>query len=167
MVTVKLISAFVFAIVQSLYYLNLKFQASSHLLVLYSPVRVGPGRKPQRLVFSQRGSYIYEWHCEKTSFGVADEVQPKPVIAATEARLTFEISNLETIKIKLSSQRKTKLISLPQTATDPRFYFLHMWLIFKLLLRFLSCLLLLNSFLNNILQGCIIISFKNAQVNVP
>ena len=55
-VTAKLISAFVFdtRILQSLYYLNPKFQASSHLL--YSPVCVGPGRKPQRQVFSQRGS---------------------------------------------------------------------------------------------------------------
>ena len=57
-VTAKLISAFVFAarIVQSLYFLNPKFQASSHLLWLYSPACVGPGRKPRRPVFSQRGS---------------------------------------------------------------------------------------------------------------
>ena len=56
----NLVSAFVFAIriVQSLYYLNLKFQASSHLLWSYSPVCVGPGRKPRRPVFSQRGSYV-------------------------------------------------------------------------------------------------------------
>ena len=55
----QLISAFVFAIriVQSLYYLNPKFQASNHLLRLYSRVCVGPGRKPLRLVFSQRGSF--------------------------------------------------------------------------------------------------------------
>ena len=54
-----LIRAFVFAIriVQSLYYLNPKFQASNHLLSQYSLVCVGPGRKPQRPVFSQRGSY--------------------------------------------------------------------------------------------------------------
>ena len=32
-------------IVQSLYYLNPKFQASNQLLWLYSPVSVGPGRK--------------------------------------------------------------------------------------------------------------------------
>ena len=58
-VTAKLISAFVFAIriVQSLYFLNPKFQASSHLLWLYSPVCVGPGRKPRRPVFSERGLY--------------------------------------------------------------------------------------------------------------
>ena len=53
------ISAFVFAswIVQFLFHLNLKFQATSHLLWLYSPVCVGPGRKPGRPVFSQQGSY--------------------------------------------------------------------------------------------------------------
>ena len=49
-VTAKLISAFVFAtqIVHFLYYLNPKFQVSSHLLWLYSLVCVGPGRKPDR-----------------------------------------------------------------------------------------------------------------------
>ena len=58
--TAKLISAFVFAIriIQFLYYLNPKFQASSHLLWLYNPVCVGLGRKPRRPVFSQRGSYM-------------------------------------------------------------------------------------------------------------
>ena len=58
-VTAKLISTFVFAIsiIQFLCYLNPKFQASSHLLWLYSPVCVGPGWKPRRPVFSQRGSY--------------------------------------------------------------------------------------------------------------
>ena len=57
-VTAKQISAFDFAtlIVQSLYFLNSKFQASIHLLWLYSPVCVGPGRKPRKPVFSQRGS---------------------------------------------------------------------------------------------------------------
>ena len=60
-VTAKLISAFVFAtkIVRSLYFLNPKFQASSHLLLLYSPVCVGPGRKPRRPFFSERGSFHY------------------------------------------------------------------------------------------------------------
>ena len=57
-VTAKLISAFVFAtrIVQSLYFLNPKFQTSSLLLWLHSLICVGPGRKPRRPVFSQRGS---------------------------------------------------------------------------------------------------------------
>ena len=34
-----------------------KFQASSHILWLYSPVCVGPGQKPRKPVFSERGSY--------------------------------------------------------------------------------------------------------------
>ena len=59
-VTAQLISAFVFAtrIVQFLYFLNPKFQVSSHLLWMYSLVCVGPGRKTRRPVFSQRGSII-------------------------------------------------------------------------------------------------------------
>ena len=60
MVTAKLIGGFVLAIriVQFLFYLNTKFQASGHLLSLCSPVCVRPGRKPQRPVFSERGSFI-------------------------------------------------------------------------------------------------------------
>ena len=59
-VTTELISAFVFAIkiVQFLNFLNPQFQVSSHLLWLYTLVCVGPGRKPRRPVFSQRGSYV-------------------------------------------------------------------------------------------------------------
>ena len=37
-----------------------KFQASSHPLLLYSPVCVGPGRNPGRQVFSGLGSYLPE-----------------------------------------------------------------------------------------------------------
>ena len=58
--TAQLISAFAFAIqismVQSLFFLNLKFQTFNYLLWLYSPIYVGHGRKPRRPVFSQRGS---------------------------------------------------------------------------------------------------------------
>ena len=43
-------------IVQSLYFLNPKVQASSHLVWLYSLVCVGPGRKPRRPFFSQQVS---------------------------------------------------------------------------------------------------------------
>ena len=71
-VTAQLISAFVFAtrIVQSLYFLNPKFQVSSHFLWLYSPVCVEPGRKPLRPVFSERGSYDkVEPSHDKTCFG--------------------------------------------------------------------------------------------------
>ena len=59
-VTAQLISAFVFAIwiLQSLFFLNPKFQASSYLLWLYSLVCIGPARKSRRPDFSERGSYI-------------------------------------------------------------------------------------------------------------
>ena len=58
-VTAKLISTFVFTtwIVQPLYFLNAKIQASSHLVWLYSLVSVGPGQKYGKPVFSQRGPY--------------------------------------------------------------------------------------------------------------
>ena len=72
-VTVQLISAFVFAkwIVQSLFYLNPKFRASSHVLALYSPVCVRPGRKPRRPVFSQRGSINRDTDRCRRHLGVA------------------------------------------------------------------------------------------------
>ena len=49
-VTAKLISAFVLGIwiVQYLYFLNTKFQTSSHLQWLYKLVSVRPGQNPQR-----------------------------------------------------------------------------------------------------------------------
>ena len=67
-VTAKLISAFVFAtqIIQSLYFLKPKFQAYSLLRWLYSPVCVGPGLKPWRPVFSQRGSNNFPCFSGKT-----------------------------------------------------------------------------------------------------
>ena len=53
---------FVFAtrIVQSLYYLNQKFQASSHLMWLYSPICVGPGRKPRGPVSHNEAQLIHD-----------------------------------------------------------------------------------------------------------
>ena len=55
--------AFVFAkwIVQSLYFLNPKFRASSYLLWFPSPVCIGPGRKPRGPVFWHRSSNTL--HC--------------------------------------------------------------------------------------------------------
>ena len=60
-VTAKLISAFVFAtrIVQFLFYLNPKFQASSSFLCLYRPVCVGPVRKPH-CWFSHEEAHIMQ-----------------------------------------------------------------------------------------------------------
>ena len=47
----RLCFRYIDTVVQSLYFLNPKFQASSHLLWLYSPVCVGPGHKSRRQVF--------------------------------------------------------------------------------------------------------------------
>ena len=55
---------------KSLFYLNAKFQASSQPLWLYSPVCVGPGRKPRRPVFSQRGSYVNRGFFLLVVFGI-------------------------------------------------------------------------------------------------
>ena len=43
----RLLFVFTVRIVQSIYYLNPKFQASSHLLLLHSPVCVVPRRNPE------------------------------------------------------------------------------------------------------------------------
>ena len=58
--TAKLISAFVFAtrIVHFLFFLNPKFQASSHILSQYRPVCVGPVHKPY-CWFSHEAAHIY------------------------------------------------------------------------------------------------------------
>ena len=57
-------SAFVFAtrIIQSLFFLNTEFQASSHLLWLYSPISEGPGQKTRRPICSHRGSNVSAEH---------------------------------------------------------------------------------------------------------
>ena len=97
-VTAKLISAFVFAtwIVQSLYFLNQKFKAYSHLLWLYSPVCVRPGRKPRRPVFSQRGSYNQHLCCCLESTGSLFSIseifkQPSTFLAHLSQRLIGEL----------------------------------------------------------------------------
>ena len=48
-VTAQLISAFVSAtyIEQFLYFFNPEFEASIHFMLSYSPVRIGPARKPE------------------------------------------------------------------------------------------------------------------------
>ena len=86
-VTAQLISAFVFAvwIVQFLYYLNLKFQASSHILLLYSTVCVRPGWKPRRLVFSQGGSYFLVFSCTYSE----NRILLKPVLGGVASVAHF------------------------------------------------------------------------------
>ena len=57
---------FAIMIVQSLFFLNPKFQASSHLLWLCSLVCVAPGWKPRRPVFSHRGSFAVQFEMYST-----------------------------------------------------------------------------------------------------
>ena len=90
-------------IVQCLFYLNPKFQASSSFLSLYRPVCVGPSRKPRRPVFSRRGSFpdlimlmfyikmLYKLiyfkmsrDARKPVFGVSNQVRHKPACAVTD-----------------------------------------------------------------------------------
>ena len=88
----QLISAFVYAIriVQSLYFLNPKFQVSSHLLCLHSPVCVRPGRKSRRPVFSKRGSFVASSFSEiaaRIVYQIAHEYRIPPVLEKAEAAL--------------------------------------------------------------------------------
>ena len=50
--------SFAVHVVQSLYFINPKCQASSHLLWQYSPVCVGPGRKPRRPLSHNEAHFI-------------------------------------------------------------------------------------------------------------
>ena len=58
---------------QSLYFLNPKFQASSHLLWPYSPVCGRTGQKPQRQVFSQSYSIRFP-HLTKVYYLISKEL---------------------------------------------------------------------------------------------
>ena len=92
-VIAKLISVFVFAtqIVQSLYYLNPKFQASSHLLWLCSLVCIGPGRKPRRPVFSEQGSNVLatRQHIDCTHFSKGSRTACLVVLMAVYLLLQY------------------------------------------------------------------------------
>ena len=91
------ISTFVFAtwIVQLLNFLNPKYQASSHLLCLYSSVCVRPGQKPQRPP-SRPSSYIL---------------------------LNFQIPSLNDIPLhSLKPNSLVRLRCMIQDMYDPEFY---------------------------------------------
>ena len=100
-VIVKLISAFVFAtrIVQSLFLLIPKFQVSSDLLWLHSPVFVGPGRKARRPVFSQRGSTLLVSHTAPICLFVCLFYHASSQRKQNLIQLTFSLSKLLNIVI--------------------------------------------------------------------
>ena len=87
-------SAFVFAtrIVQFLFYLNPKLQASSSFLSLYRPICVGPGRKPRRPVFSRRGSF-HVHNSSILSFLPLQYAELETILGDSErARAIFELA---------------------------------------------------------------------------
>ena len=92
---VQPISIFDFAtqIVQSLFYLYSKFQASSLLLCLYRTVCVGPGRKPQRPFLSHRGSIsgCKGHNCRQTYI----KVESKFFLAITLKSLHFTCNRIK------------------------------------------------------------------------
>ena len=114
----KLISAFVFTIriVRSLYYLNPKCQASSHLLWLYRPVCVGPGRNPRRPVFSERGStsngLFYTWTVLKVSLLFRKSF----ITEDTEIRHSHQ--HQREMQSVLRSQHMMELLSSPPSPTN-------------------------------------------------
>ena len=114
-VTAQLISAYVFAvqIVQPLYYLNPKFQASSRLLWSYSPVCVGPGCKPRRPVFSQRGSFVIKVKTQPkiTTLTSKDSL----AVSSSASRRYLEPCSRQTV---WSSTAKS-IIASPKILPDP------------------------------------------------
>ena len=92
-VTAKLIRAFVFA-TQSLYFLNPKFQASSHFLLLYSLVCIGPVRKPE-CWFSHDAAHLGS---ERRG---ADQLHGKliwgSVFAFAKSRFSHEAAQIESL----------------------------------------------------------------------
>ena len=111
-VSAKLISAFFFAtlIVQSLYFLNPRFQASSHLLCLHSPVCVGPGQKSQGPVFSRHGSYLY--YVAKTnvliSLAITAQLICVFVFEYGKSRFLHDTVHMEPGVVDLSAMKPTR-----------------------------------------------------------
>ena len=118
-VTAKLNSAFVFAtrIIQSLFYLNPKFPASSHLLWLHSPVCVGPGWKPRRPVFSEQGSIHFSYLIQVHQLG-ANRIVLTALVGHIVAREPWTrhrvvpacILQLDSLNVKLAKLGKPTLI---------------------------------------------------------
>ena len=75
----------------------MKFQASSHLLWLYSPVCVGPGQKPRRPVFSEQGSYV---HDAAQFVSSEDKTRKCHYYASLESELVSDVD-------KIAEKRKT------------------------------------------------------------
>ena len=80
---------------KSLYFLNQEFQVSNHLLWLYSPVCVGPGRKPLRPVFSQGGS-VCALRLGKTHIIVGIHIEHKRIVADDSSQAPLGLAHAGT-----------------------------------------------------------------------
>ena len=110
--TTQLISAIVFAthIVQSLYFLNLKFQASNHLLWQYSLVCVRPGRKPWRQVFSHQMVPTFSMDWAKPDWSVVKGIWwHKATLGFWSLQTKSQIMSVDTEKQKFSTYTNAKL----------------------------------------------------------
>ena len=106
-VTAKLIIVFVFAIriVQLLYFLNPKFQASSQLLCLYSSVCVEPVRKP------------HCWFSHEVAHLLAIEL-----VNSREALALIQHQSSENLLIRAKTTQQVKDISIKFVSTGQPHY---------------------------------------------
>ena len=111
------ISVFVFTtrIVQSLYFLNLKFQVPSHLQWFSSPVYVVPSRKPRRPVFSERGSYVDPFHWNQITQMTEDTCHTSPYIFSA---ISLPLLDTYLLKMALTVQGK-RMYSRPDHLENP------------------------------------------------
>ena len=109
-------------IVRSLYFLNPKFEASSHILWVYSLVCVGPGRKPERWFSHERGSFvffqIYNKYLELQYNTKSDEVKKRSSMLSKDRSKHFghlvEALNLRSnFEIQLHNQTSNSTGSSP------------------------------------------------------
>ena len=114
---------FALRIVQSLFYLNPKFQASSHLLCMYIPVCVGPGRKPRRPVFSQRGLTVFQASCQSSAAhsNIPSTVTPDSTLGTAAPSSIFSpcTTDTECSTISDAECRHGKCQCVPGLSYDP------------------------------------------------
>ena len=106
-ITAQLISPFIFGtqLVQHLFYLNRKFQASQCFLRLYRLVCVGPAEKPKLFVFSCEGPNICSTDASST------EEEPKITEASEQPDLDPALVLRKAAQTECDSETVTVAIS--------------------------------------------------------
>ena len=108
-------SIFPLLLISEIFFLYPKFQASSLLLRLYSPVCVGPGRKSRRPVFSRRGSSHFnaiEMSCgiRKPTICICKNKGADQLTAQLISVIVFTIQIVESISFNLKFQASSLLL---------------------------------------------------------